>query len=235
MGLAIINCAANHDDVDIASVWVRDPETVGDLSTPSGALISSDLDHVIGCADVIIDFSLPDATDSVLAAVSKQLRPLVCGVSGLEGRTMQALRGLGQSIPLVYDRNMSQGVAVLTDLVTRAARSLGDEFSVEIRETHHVHKKDAPSGTALKLGEAVSSVRSGSGHAEIHYESERRGEVPGDHDVIFSSATEKLVLGHSVTTRQVFAEGALRAARWVVHQPPGFYGMHDVLFPADPC
>ena len=113
----------------------------------------------------------------------------------------------------------------------RAARSLGDEFTVEIHETHHVHKKDAPSGTALKLGEAIASASPGRG--DIRYESERRGEVPGDHDVIFASATEKLILAHSVTTRQVFAEGALRAARWVVGQPSGFYGMHDVLFPAD--
>lgn len=233
MGLAIINSASTHDDLEIAAVWVRNPDSVGELSTPSGALISSDLDHVVDRADVIVDFSLPEATDSVLAAVSKQGRPLVCGVSGLDDRTMHALRELGQSIPVVYDRNMSQGVAVLTDLVTRAARSLGQEFSVEIHETHHVHKKDAPSGTALKLGEAVATARPATRHAEIRYQSERRGEVPGDHDVIFASATEKLVLGHSVTTRQVFAEGALRAARWVAHQPAGFYGMHDVLFPAD--
>ena len=233
MGLAIINSASKYEDVDIATVWVRNPESAGDLSTPSGALISSDLDHVVERADVIVDFSLPEATDAVLEAVSRHRRPLVCGVSGLNDGSTRALRELGRSIPLVYDRNMSQGVAVLTDLVTRAARSLGDEFSVEIHETHHVHKKDSPSGTALKLGEAVSSTRSGPGRSEIHYESERRGEVPGDHDVIFSSATEKLVLGHSVTTRQVFAEGALRAARWVVHQPAGFYGMHDVLCLAD--
>ncbi len=233
MGLAIINSAATHDDLEIAAVWVRNPESAGDLSTPSGALISSDLEHVVECADVIVDFSLPEATDSVLAAVSKRGRPLVCGVSGLDDRSMRALRELGQSIPLVYDRNMSQGIAVLTDLVARAARSLGREFSVEIHETHHVHKKDAPSGTALKLGEAVATARSAPRNAEIRYQSERRGEVPGDHDVIFASATEKLVLGHSVTTRRVFAEGALRAARWVVHQPAGFYGMHDVLFPSD--
>jgi 4-hydroxy-tetrahydrodipicolinate reductase len=233
MGLAVINSSAGYDDIEIAAVWVRNPETAGDMSTPSGVLISSDLDHVVERADVVIDFSLPEATDSVLAAVSQQARPLVCGVSGLEDRTMQALRDLGKSIPLVYDRNMSQGVAVLTDLVERAARSLGEGFSVAIHETHHIHKKDAPSGTALKLGEAVSMSRSGTGHVDIHYESERRGEVPGEHEVIFTSATEKLALGHNVTTRQVFADGALRAARWVVNQAPGLYGMHDVLFSAD--
>jgi 4-hydroxy-tetrahydrodipicolinate reductase len=231
MGLAIINSASKRDDVEIGSVWVRNPATAGDLSTPSGALISSDLDHVVACADVVVDFSLPQATESVIAALAGQNRPLVCGVSGLDDAKMQALRELSNAIPLVYDRNMSQGVAVLTDLVRRAARSLGSQFSVEIHETHHVHKKDAPSGTALKLGEAIATASPG--HPEIRYESERRGEVPGDHDVIFASGTEKLLLGHSVTTRRVFAEGALRAARWAVDQPPGFYDMHDVLFPGE--
>jgi 4-hydroxy-tetrahydrodipicolinate reductase len=230
MGLAIINSASNHDDVEIGSVWVRNPETVGDLSTPSGALISSDLDHVVEHAEVVVDFSLPEGTESVIAALSRQNRPLVCGVSGLDDSRLQALRELSRTIPLVYDRNMSQGVAVLADLVRRAAASLGDEFSVEIHETHHVHKKDAPSGTALKLGESIASASPA--RADIRYESVRSGEVPGDHDVIFASATEKLVLAHSVTTRQVFAAGALRAARWVADQAPGFYGMHDVLFPS---
>ena len=130
----------------------------------------------------------------------------------------------------MYDRNMSQGIAVLQDLVSRAARSLGDEFAIEIHETHHIHKKDAPSGTALKLGESIASARNQEGADAVHYQSERRGEVPGDHEVIFSSPTERLTLGHSVTTRKVFAEGALRAARWVASREPGLYDMHDVLF-----
>ena len=158
---------------------------------------------------------------------------MVCGVSGLDDAQMAALDEAAASIPLVYDRNMSQGIAVLQDLVQRAARSLGDEFAIEIHETHHIHKKDAPSGTALKLGEAVLRAKDAGNDDAIRYESERRGEVPGDHDVIFSSPTERLSLRHSVTTRQVFAEGALRAARWVVSQPPGLYGMHDVLFDDD--
>ena len=91
-----------------------------------------------------------------------------------------------------------------------------------------MHKKDAPSGTALKLGETITSVRGDS--EDINYESERRGEVPGDHDVVFSSATETLTLRHSVATRHVFAVGALRAAAWLVDRDPGLYGMHDVLF-----
>jgi len=230
MGLAIINAVDHYEDLEIGSVWVRDPDTAGELSTPSGALISSNLEHVVEQADVIVDFSLPAATASVVRAVRQAGKPMVCGVSGLDDAQMAALDEAATSIPLVYDRNMSQGIAVLQDLVQRAARSLGDEFAIEIHETHHIHKKDAPSGTALKLGEAVLRAKDAGNDDAIRYESERRGEVPGDHDVIFSSPTERLSLRHSVTTRQVFAEGALRAARWVISQPPGLYGMHDVLF-----
>jgi 4-hydroxy-tetrahydrodipicolinate reductase len=230
MGLPIINAAGSHEDLEVASVWVRNPDSIGELSTPSGALISSDLDHVVEQADVVIDFSLPEATVAVLEAVGRAGTPTVCGVSGLDEAQLAIFDRFAGHIPIVYDRNMSQGIAVLQDLVQRAARSLGDEFQIEIHETHHIHKKDAPSGTALKLGESVAQARRIGGEAEIRYESERQGEVPGDHDVIFASTTERLELRHSVTTRQVFAEGALRAARWVVGRPAGLYGMHDVLF-----
>ena len=138
------------------------------------------------------------------------------------------MKATAQAIAVVYDRNMSFGIAVLEQLVAQATAALGSDFAVEIHETHHVHKLDSPSGTALKLGEAIAAVR-GESPADIHYEVERRGEVPGDHTVVLSSATERLTLGHSVTTRNVFAEGAIRAARWITNQPPGRYGMRDVL------
>ena len=226
MGLAIISEIGASDAYDVASVWVRDPESLADIETPSGAVLSSDLDHVFEPAGVAVDFSLPEATDAVIAAALRSSTPLVCGVSGLDDRQLAALEEAGKAIPVVYDRNMSQGATVLEDLVERAAASLGAGFSVTIRETHHVHKKDAPSGTALKLGESVARARD----TAIEYESERRGEVPGDHDVVFSSPTETLTLAHSVTTRHVFAIGALRAAAWAAGSEPGFYSMRDVLF-----
>jgi len=131
-------------------------------------------------------------------------------------------------VPVVYDRNMSPGITVLERIAADAAAALGTDFSVEIHETHHIHKLDAPSGTALKLGEAVARARHEDPRA-MHYESERRGEVPGDHKVILASPTERLVLEHSVTTRDVFALGALRAARWAVVQNPGLYSIRHVL------
>ena len=230
MGLAIINAVNEFADLEIGSVWVRDPEAAKDMATPSGAVVSADIEHVVEMADVVIDFSLFEATEQVAAAVVRHGKPLVCGVSGLGEAQIEALERAAERVPVVYDRNMSQGIAVLQDLVSRAARSLGDEFRIEIHETHHIHKKDAPSGTALKLGESIAAARNQQGADSVHYQSERRGEVPGDHEVVFCSPTERLTLGHSVTTRTVFAQGAIRAARWVAGRKAGFYDMHDVLF-----
>lgn len=228
MGQAIAASLAAHEDLRLAGVWVRDPRNVSALKLPESAAISGDLESVAAAADVIIDFSLPEATDYVLTAVTNEGKPLVCGVSGLTRAQLQALDAAAESVAIVYDRNMSLGVAVLESLVRQAATALGDEYTVKIHETHHVHKLDAPSGTALKLGEAVAAAR-GTDPKAIQYEVERRGEVPGEHTVFLSTPNERLSLGHSVTTRQVFADGAIRAARWVVKQPPGRYTMQDVL------
>lgn len=215
MGKAIMQAIDAADDLQVSGVWAR----------------GESIDEVVVAADVIIDFSLPDATTTVLEAVSSHQKPLVCGVSGLDDSLWKALQQAATVIPLVYDRNMSQGIAVLDDLVSRAARSLGAEFAVEVHETHHVHKVDSPSGTALQLGETIVAARPRETDEDaVRFEVERRGEVPGDHTVIFSSPTETLTLGHSVTTRQVFADGAIRAARWIVGRPPGLYRMRDVLF-----
>jgi 4-hydroxy-tetrahydrodipicolinate reductase len=189
-----------------------------------------DLDALVSSADVVIDFSLPDGTAEVLEAVLRQKKPLVCGVSGLNDTQVARLDEVARYVPLVYDRNMSLGIAVLERSVREAAASLGAGFEVEISEVHHVHKKDAPSGTALKLGEAVAEARGEPGTGSVSFASERRGEVPGDHEVIMRSATETLTFAHSVTSRRVFADGAVRAGRWVVGQKPGRYTMRDVLF-----
>ena len=230
MGQAIIRSIAAHSDLQLASLWVRDERQAGSPDLSDDVLVSSDIDQVVASADTVIDFSLPQATSDILSAVTRHGKPLVCGVSGLSDAQMAELDAAAQSVAIVYDRNMSVGVAVLENLVREASAALGTDFEVEVHETHHVHKIDAPSGTALKLGEAVAQAR-GTDPKDIHYESERRGEVPGDHVVILSSATERLELGHSVTTRQVFADGAVRAARWVVAQSPGRYSIQDVLQP----
>ena len=215
MSQAIQQSIALLDDLLLAGVWTR----------------GSSLDEILDASDVLIDFSLPAANAEILAAVSKQQKPLVCGVSGLNAEQLAAMQAVATAVPIVFDRNMSQGVSVLERVVQDVAGSLGSEFSVEIHETHHLHKLDSPSGTALKLAESVASGKGVDVEtAGIHFEVERRGEVPGDHSVIFTSPTETLSFKHSVTTRQVFADGALRAARWLIAQKPGLYQMRDVLF-----
>jgi len=213
MGQAIAASIEQQADLDLAGVWRR-----GD-----------NLDGIVALADVVIDFSLPEGTEKVAAAVARFGKPLVCGVSGLSDAQVAMLENAARDVPVLHDRNMSLGVAVLERVLREAVVALGPGFEVEIAETHHVHKKDAPSGTALKLGEVVTEARGDAGASEIRYEVERRGEVPGDHEVILRSATEELRLAHSVTTRRVFAEGALRAARWLAHRDAGLYSMSDVL------
>jgi 4-hydroxy-tetrahydrodipicolinate reductase len=212
MGQAIARQVEAAQDFEPAGIWAR-----GD-----------DFEPIARGADVLVDFSLPQAFDEVLAAALRYRIPLVCGVSGLNEAQLASLDAAAEQIGIVYDRNMSLGIAVLLVLVRKAAASLGGGFDVEIHDTHHVHKLDAPSGTALKLGEAVAETL-GLNPADIRYESERRGEVPGDHTVMLVSPTERLSLAHSVRTRDVFAEGALRAARWLITQQRGRYSMCEVL------
>ena len=225
MGQAIARRLAERPDLCLVGIWAR----------------GTDLDALVSAANVVVDFSLPSGTEKVLQAVTRHEKPLVCGVSGLSDAQMQQLDATAAKVPLVYDRNMSLGIAVLERAVRDAAASLGPEFDVLIEETHHVHKKDAPSGTALKLGEAVVQAQSGREikdceikdreikYPEIEYRVERRGEVPGDHKVIMTSPFERLGFSHSVTSRDVFADGALHAACWLLGRPAGRYSMRDVL------
>lgn len=230
MGQAILRVARENEDLSVVAVWVRNEHRAAAAPAETGgALVTEDLDRVVEMSDVIVDFSLPEGTARVLESAVRLGKPLVCGVSGLSDSQTAALDAAAKSIPLVYDRNMSLGIAVLERAVREAARLLGPGFDVQISETHHVHKKDAPSGTALKLGEAVALGRGDEGKGSVRFEVERRGDVAGDHEVVMSSPSECLTFAHSVTTRQVFADGAIRAARWVVGQAPGRYAMQDVL------
>ena len=213
MGQAIARRLAERPDLGLVGIWARD----------------TDLDALVNAADIVIDFSLPSGTEKVLQAVTRHKKRLVCGVSGLSDAQMQQLDAAAAQVPVVYDRNMSLGIAVLERAVRDAAATLGPDFEIVIAETHHVHKKDAPSGTALKLGEAVVQAQAAQSGREIEYRVERRGEVPGDHEVIMTSPVERLSFSHSVTSRDVFADGALHAACWLMGRTAGRYSMRDVL------
>jgi len=241
MGQEIQSCIAESEDMQLASIWVRDGSTD---DSDTSYIQSPDLASVLEPADVAIDFTLAAVTNQVIAAAIEARIPLVCGVSGLTADTRQHMADASKEIPILYARNMSMGVAVMQQLVQLAGSVLGKGFEAEIHETHHEHKIDAPSGTALHLGETLAGSR-GQDFADvyhydedgdsrgapggIHFEVTRRGEVPGEHTVILRSADETLSLTHKVTDRRVFASGAIRAARWLVSQPPGLYSLQDLL------
>ena len=196
-------------------------------------------------ADVVIDFSVPEATARVARACADAGVPLVTGTTGLDADQQAAVAEAARSVAVVQSGNFSTGVTVLSALVERAASLLGDDFDIEIGETHHRRKKDAPSGTALLLGEAAarargttlasSAVYAREGRAEARRPAEigfavrRGGGVFGEHEVAFMAEEETVTLGHQALSRDVFARGALRAAAWVRAQPPGLYAMRDVL------
>lgn len=173
--------------------------------------------------DVAIDFSLPAAFDSVLALCVERGKPLVSGTTGLSDAQRAAITAAGQRIPVLWASNFSLGVAVLNELVERAARALPG-WDCDIVEAHHVHKQDAPSGTALTLGESAAR-----GGAQARYASIRAGDIVGEHLVQFTSSGERIELVHRATDRDIFARGALHAAQWLANRPAGVYGMRDVI------
>ncbi len=199
---------------------------------------------VAGC-DVAIDFSAAAAASANIEACLTGHCALVLGTTGLGDGDMRRLEQAARAIPVVYSRNMSVGVLVFTELVRLAARYLGREADIEIRDAHHRGKTDAPSGTALQLGEAIAAElgadlreiavldRSASKAVRrpgsIGFSSVRAGSIVGDHDVIFALEEEVVHLQHRALDRATFARGALRAARWVVGRPPALYGLADVL------
>ena len=173
--------------------------------------------------DVAIDFSLPAAFDPVLKLCVERGRPLVSGTTGLSEEQRAAIAAAGERIPVLWAANFSLGVAVLNALVEDAARSLGG-WDCDIVESHHVHKQDAPSGTALALGESAAR-----GGAQARYASIRAGDIVGEHLVQFASQGERIELVHRASNRDIFALGALHAARRLASLPAGVYGMRDVI------
>ena len=195
--------------------------------------------------DVAIDFTLPAAVPGNLAAAEATGCALVMGTTGLTPEHVALLSEKSISNTILYGRNLSIGVNVFTELARQAARYLGDDWDVEITEAHHRYKLDAPSGTALQLGEAVADAR-GQNFADVSVlgrsgqtgerpagaigiSSIRGGNIVGDHTVAFVSDTEALELRHHAADRELFASGALRAAHWLHGRDPGLYGMRDVL------
>jgi 4-hydroxy-tetrahydrodipicolinate reductase len=210
-----------------------------------GLAAGSDVAALFGASDVVIEFSIPEATLAHVALAAQAKKPLVIGTTGLDDKGHQALVTAAKNAPLLWAPNMSLGVNWLLALVEQTAQRLGEDYDIEILEMHHRHKVDAPSGTALALGKAAAvgrkidlaaksqRVRDGITGArrrgDIGFATLRGGDNAGEHRVIFAADGEMLELAHRATSRRVFARGAVAAAQWLARQKPGLYAMKDVL------
>ena len=222
MGLALLRLAAEQPQrfQAVAAVTRRSPPQRVVDGVPHFA--ASELGGV-PAFDVAIDFSLPEGFDPVLALCVQRGAALVSGTTGLSDVQQQSLAEASTRIPLAWASNFSLGVAVLTELVERAAAALAG-WDCDVVEAHHTQKKDAPSGTALTLGAAA-----GSAGAEVHYASLRAGDIVGEHLVQFTGLGERVELVHRATNRDIFARGALHAASRLHGRTPGQYRVRDLL------
>ncbi|MEI8295876.1 MAG: 4-hydroxy-tetrahydrodipicolinate reductase [Alphaproteobacteria bacterium] len=239
MGQAIITDLREYPDMKLVAAYARGAISV-DLE--DDALVCNDHDTVFATADVILDFTSPYALEAHLHQAALTKKPLIVGTTGLDKEHKQLLAQAGKHIPLVYAENTSTGANLMIYLVKHVAAFLDESFDVEILEVHHRHKVDALSGTALALGRAVARGRNidFEGNASlsrsnirrpqsIGFSAQRGGSIVGEHTVSFFGDEESFSLTHRNFSRSVLAKGALRAATWIVQQPPGLYTMADVL------
>jgi 4-hydroxy-tetrahydrodipicolinate reductase len=229
MGQALLQCGAR----------------IPDLQVIGGVDLGDDLSGAIPKADVVVDFSFHQATPEFAELCAKQRKPIVIGTTGHSDAEKKRIHACASQIPMVIASNYSTGVNTLFWLTRKAAEILGPGFDLEVVEMHHRTKKDAPSGTAVTLAEILAQVRKQQlakvirhgregitgerTDTEIGMHSLRGGDVVGDHTVVFATNGERLELTHKAASRDTFANGALRAAQWVVKQKPGVYDMEDVL------
>jgi len=210
-----------------------------------GIEIRPDLDTVTDAFDVLIDFTAPAATLHQLELCRRRGNRVVIGTTGLDAGQRAAVEAAGEDIGIVFAPNMSVGVNLCLKLLDVAARVLGDEVDIEVIEAHHRHKVDAPSGTAIRMGEVVAnalgrdlrevSVYGREGHTgardrkTIGFETIRAGDVVGEHTVWFAAEGERVEIAHKASSRMTFARGAARAARWIADRDKGLFDMQDVL------
>ncbi|MGO1119478.1 4-hydroxy-tetrahydrodipicolinate reductase [Rhodovibrionaceae bacterium A322] len=263
MKIGVVGCGGRMGRMLISTIAAHPRGAVaGGTELPGSPLIGQDLGTLVGLGsfgvtvqeeakdlfqscEVVIDFSTPAATLAHAALAVESGTALVIGTTGMSDEEVASLSKAAEKAPIVYARNMSMGVNLLLSLVEQVAARLNDEYDIEVLEMHHRHKVDAPSGTALALGEAAAKGR-GKPLAEISDRGRdgitgarkkgdigfavlRGGDVPGDHSVIFAADGERIELGHRASSREVFARGAVTGALWLKGKGPGLYDMRDVL------
>ncbi len=254
MGRTLIDAVSLDTKSELAGAYVREsaPLVGSPISAISGEYqgtqtllpVTQLMSHT---ADVWIDFTLPEGLRSHLPQAVASGTAMVIGTTGLNADDMKAIENAAKHIPIVFSRNYSVGITVLAKMVADAARAFEDE-DIEIFEAHHKHKVDAPSGTALMLGEAIADAKGwqhdevarferhqqtqAKSQQEIGYSVLRGGDIVGEHTAYFAIDGERLELTHKASSRMTFARGAVRAANWLVNKPAGLYSMEDVLFGA---
>jgi 4-hydroxy-tetrahydrodipicolinate reductase len=252
MGRTLITACTQHPETRLTAAIERSGSSLlgGDAGELAGlgrldvSLVDS-LEAVIGSIDTLIDFTRPEATLANLSLCVHHHKNIVIGTTGFDSVQKQQIRDAADHIGIVFAPNMSVGVNLCLKLLDTAARVLGGDVDIEIIEAHHRHKVDAPSGTAIRMGEVVAAalgrnleecaVYGREGHTgarernTIGFETIRAGDIVGDHTVLFAAEGERVEITHKASSRLTFANGAMRAANWLRGQPAGLYDMQDVL------
>ncbi len=252
MGSRIAALAKDYPDLKLVGAFERKGhEAIGkDVGEVIGIgridiPISDNLDEIIDNADVVISFTAPEASIEHLSIASKKKKAVVIGTTGFSKEGIQSVKELSKSIPVVLAPNMSVGVNLLFKVLGDIAKVLGDDYDIEIVESHHRLKKDAPSGTALKMAQVISeainrnldevAVYARKGmigertRKEIGIQTVRAGDIVGEHTVLFGGLGERIEITHKASSRDTFARGALKAAMWIYGKPAGLYDMINVL------
>jgi 4-hydroxy-tetrahydrodipicolinate reductase len=237
MGRAVFSIASEDKDISVVAGY--------DLKQPqySDFPMFNDLDGSLPDADVIIDFSHPSAFDDICGYAKKTGTSIVCATTGLSQEQLESMYALSCLIPVFHSPNMSMGVNLLIDAVKKLAANTYGIFDIEIVEKHHRRKVDSPSGTALKIAEAINQVlpekydlvfdrearKAARPDNEIGISSVRAGTIAGEHTVIFAGRDEVIEIKHTALSRDIFAAGALNAAKFIADKPPGLYTMNDLF------
>ena len=254
MGRQLVQAILERDDVHLAGA-TEHPDS-SHIGTDAGLLVGNrslgveiapGIDSVGSAFDTIIDFTAPVSTRSLLEYASQNGTRMIIGTTGLDENDQQAIKDTATKTSVVFAANYSVGVTLSLDLLATAAKVLGPAYDIEVIEAHHKHKVDAPSGTALAMGNAIADsigkdlkdcavyAREGNTGARqdgtIGFQTIRAGEIIGEHTVLFVGQGEQLEITHKATDRMTFARGAVRAAAWIATQPAGLYDMSDVVRP----
>jgi len=252
MGSRISALAFEYPELSLGGVFERSGHR--DIGKDIGPLLglgekkvmlSDGLEAVIASGDVVIDFTAPAATLANISVAAATGKPMVIGTTGLEKEQIDQIKAAANKIPVIFAPNYSIGVNVLLKVLGDVASVFGDDYDIEVVEAHHRLKKDAPSGTALKMAQVVAAAvnrdldqvgvyaRKGiigeRTRKEIGIQTIRGGDIVGEHTVMFCGLGERVEITHKASSRDTFARGALRAAQWIVQQKPGLYDMQDVL------